>query len=44
MDEEDDYHLVAKWPCGTWCELEVLEEFLGFMSDDYIIEEYDNED
>ena len=44
MDEEEDYRLVAKWPDGTWCEMEHLEEYLPFMGDDYIIEEYDNED
>ena len=43
MDKDGDYHLVVKWPDGTWCEMEQLEEFLTFMSDDYIIEEYDNE-
>ena len=27
------YHI---WPCDTWCSEEELEDFLSFMSDDYI--------
>lgn len=27
------YHI---WPCDTWCREEDLEEYLSFMSDDYI--------
>lgn len=27
------YHI---WPCDTWCSEEDLEEYLSFMSDDYI--------
>lgn len=27
--------MYAMWPDGTMCELEELEEYLHFMSDDY---------
>ena len=27
------YHI---WPCDTWCGEEDLEDYLSFMSDDYI--------
>lgn len=26
---------VCVWPDGTWCYFDNLEEFLGFMSDDF---------
>ena len=26
---------IAEWPDGTWCDLNALEEYLRFMSDDY---------
>lgn len=26
---------IAIWPCGTWCFVEYLEEYLRWMSDDY---------
>ena len=32
-----DEHKVALWPDGTCCELDELEEYLTFMSDDYEI-------
>lgn len=32
-NEMSVYHI---WPCDTWCSGENLEEYLSFMSDDYI--------
>lgn len=32
------------WPCDTTCADEDLEEFLGFMSDDYLTYESTDED
>lgn len=28
---------IALWPCGTYCDLKDVEEYLRFMSDDYIV-------
>lgn len=33
MNNENIYHI---WPDDTWCRSEDLEEYLTFMSDDYI--------
>jgi hypothetical protein len=30
---------IAMWPDGTWCELEDIEAYLHFMSDDYEIKQ-----
>jgi len=27
---------ICEWPDGTWCRLEDLEEYLTFMSDDFM--------
>jgi hypothetical protein len=37
---------ICMWPEGTWCDWEDLEEYLAWMSDDFVImslcqEEYD---
>jgi hypothetical protein len=28
---------IALWPCGTYCEVKDVEEYLRFMSDDYLV-------
>jgi hypothetical protein len=28
---------IALWPCGTYCETKEVEEYLRFMSDDYLV-------
>jgi hypothetical protein len=33
---------VALWPDGTWCFREELEDYRGFMSDDYTILKMDS--
>lgn len=33
MSSENVYHM---WPDDTWCRAEDLEEYLTFMSDDYV--------
>lgn len=33
MNNENVYHI---WPDNTWCRAENLEEYLKFMSDDYV--------
>lgn len=39
--------LIYLWPDGTWCREEDLEEYLGFMSDDFEVHQvlaYDEHD
>lgn len=33
MMEQDD--IIARWPDGTWCAWDELEQYLQFMSDDF---------
>ena len=30
---------IAMWPDGTWCDLDDVEAYLHFMSDDYEIKQ-----
>ncbi len=42
-----DVDLIYLWPDGTWCREEDLEEYLGFMSDDFEVHQvlaYDEHD
>jgi len=36
--------MVCIWPCGTRCFYEELEEYLVFMSDDFMVVEVDEEE
>lgn len=33
---------IALWPCGTYCDLKDVEEYLRFMSDDYLVTTQDD--
>lgn len=35
FDHPESYNKVCKWPCGTYCWIEDLDDYLLFMSDDY---------
>lgn len=35
---------IALWPCGTHCEIKDVEEYLRFMSDDYLVTTKDDLD
>ena len=37
IQHEENAQKYCVWADGTWCELEYLEEYLTFMSDDYEI-------
>lgn len=37
MKEETEEVMVALWADGTFCYEEEIEEYLGFMSDDYMM-------
>lgn len=30
---------IAIWPDGTWCDIEDIESYLHFMSDDYEVKQ-----
>jgi hypothetical protein len=34
---------LAVWPDGTWCEESEIEDYLTFMSDDFMVVEHDPE-